>query len=135
LSHSIGRFWFDFPYNAPVPQLIGGYLRMEDCWANAGFFADAYANFGAAGVIGFSLALGLVLRVLDGLADALPAAVACALVAMPAFSLTNSGLLTTMLTHGLLLAMVFLWLLGGTLRGTRPSTACIRGGLPCASSI
>jgi hypothetical protein len=52
------------------------------------------------------------LKLVDAAARGVEPRFAAALVAMPAFQLVNSGLLTTLLTHGLALAILILWAIG-----------------------
>jgi hypothetical protein len=55
-----------------------------------------------------------LLKVVDAAGRGADPRVAAALVAMPAFLLVNSGLLTTLLTHGLALTVIVLWVVAGT---------------------
>ena len=113
LSNSVLSCLSDYPYSRPVVSMISWeYPRLEE-GANVGWLADAYAQFGFAGMIGFSMLLALLLKVVDAVSARVPMQIACGAVAVPAFSLVNSGLLTSMLTHGLLVAILSLWVLGG----------------------
>ena len=89
--------------------------------ANVGLFGDAFANFSFAGCAIFALLFGLVMKVVDAAARAVDTRFAAALVAMPAFQLVNSGLLTTLLTHGLALAILILWAVGSPRASVRES--------------
>jgi hypothetical protein len=80
--------------------------------ANVGLFGDAFANFGFAGCFIFAMLFALLLKVVDAAARTTDPRIAVALVGMASFQLVNSGLLTTLLTHGLALAIVALWLFG-----------------------
>jgi len=79
---------------------------------NVGWIGDAYANFGVFGVVLFSVILAGVLRVADGLGnkDIRPGVVEGILFGF-AFGLTNSALLTSLLTGGFLAAIMSLWLM------------------------
>jgi hypothetical protein len=109
LSQSILSGLSTAHYSAPVPEVIGWKYLGSAASANVGLFGDAFANFGFAGCAIFALVFGLVLKVVDAAARDVEPRFAAALVAMPAFQLVNSGLLTTLLTHGLALAILILW--------------------------
>jgi hypothetical protein len=98
-------------YKAPIAEIIAGNYMGENAWANVGLFADAFANFGFAGCAIFALLFALVLKVLDAVSRAAGARVAAALIAVQAFQLVNVGLLTALLSNGLALAIVVLWIL------------------------
>lgn len=119
LSNSVLASVSRYPYDQAVPPLIGWTYTGTEVGANAGWMADAYAQFGFAGMGVFAVLLALVLRLLDGVSAWTSRQVATAVVAVPAMALVNSGLLTVLLTHGFGLAMLLLWLLGGT-REARP---------------
>ena len=58
LGHSILKALTDYPYAVEPPYLIGAlYFRSASNDANANLWADAYANFGYAGIICFTLLL------------------------------------------------------------------------------
>jgi hypothetical protein len=98
-------------YSAPIAEVIGWTYMRSAASANVGLFGDAFANFGFAGCAVFALLLALVLKAVDAAGRAADPRIAAALLAMPAFELVNSGLLTTLLTHGLALTIVVLWAL------------------------
>lgn len=89
--------------------LYGGDIQQH---MNTGFISEAYMNFGALGVFSFSLALGLILVLLDSLATSAHPALAAAAVGVPIMSLVNAALLTTLGTHGMLFGIFILWLYG-----------------------
>jgi hypothetical protein len=79
--------------------------------ANANFWADAYANFGYAGIVCFTLLLALVLWLYDSGSAGRDRYVTALVIALPAFAVANSGLLTSLLTHGIGLAMLLMYLM------------------------
>jgi hypothetical protein len=104
------------PLPRPVPEMISiNYLGMNGS-ANVGLFADAYQNFGLAGCAIFAVLLALVVRLAESLARGVAPGMSVALIGATALELVNAGLLTTLMTHGLLLALLVLWLL----RASRP---------------
>jgi hypothetical protein len=95
----------------PITDTIGRAYLGGAASANVGLFADAYANFGFVGCAAFAVLLALVVSVLDALGRNLPPWFAAGMVGIPALQLVNSGLLTTMATHGFALLLLMLWLL------------------------
>jgi hypothetical protein len=112
LGHSIFKSFVHYPY-AVEPRRIIGYIYFHDVGmsANANLWADAYANFGYAGIVCFTLLLALVLWVFDSMAAERDPRVGALAIALPAFALANAGLLTTLLTHGIALTMLLLYLM------------------------
>ncbi len=109
LSQSIFS-WVAFDhYAVPIAEVIGWKYMGSAAYANVGLFGDAFANFGFAGCAAFAVMLAMVLKVLDAAARHANSRLAAALVGIPAFQLVNTGLLTTLLTHGLALTIVTLW--------------------------
>jgi hypothetical protein len=99
-------------YRTPVAEVIGWqYMGSADS-PNVGVFGDAFANFGFAGCAVYALLFGMLLKAVDAAGRFTDVRVASALLAMPAFELINVGLLTTLLTQGLGLTIVVLWVLG-----------------------
>jgi len=109
LSQSVFSLITTTHYQAPIAEVIGWKYMGVTAWANVGLFADAFANFGFAGCAVFAALFALVLKTLDAASRATDARVAAALIAVQAFQLVNGGLLTTLLTHGLGIAILILW--------------------------
>lgn len=109
LSQSIFSSLSASHYTVPIAEVIGWKYMGQPVSANVGMFADAYANFGFAGCAIFALLFAAVLKAMDAVSHGLDPRISAALVGMAAFQLVNSGLLTTMLTGGLLLTIVVLW--------------------------
>jgi hypothetical protein len=113
LSHSIFRSFILYPYSLDPSHLIGKfYFRDPQVSANNGLYGDAFMNFGFFGVtIIWPIILAVILKILDGASRNKDIALLVAAIAMPAIALVNSALLTCLLTHGLLLAILFVYLL------------------------
>jgi len=112
LGHSILRSLVDYPYAVEPPYLIGFlYFHNASNDANANLWADAYANFGYPGIICFTLLLAIVLWLYDSMAVGRDKRVAVLLIGLPAFSLANGALLTTLLSNGMGLAMLLMYLM------------------------
>jgi len=112
LGHSILKSLVDYPYAVEPPYLIGFlYFHNASNDANANVWADAYANFGYPGIICFTLLLAIVLWLYDSMAVGRDGRVAALVIALPAFSLANIGLLTSLLSNGIGLAMLLMYLM------------------------
>jgi hypothetical protein len=94
------------------PYLIGAlYFHSASNDANANIWADAYANFGYAGIICFTLLLAILLWLYDSIAVNRDTRLAALAIGLPAFALANGGLLTSLLTNGVVLAMLLTYLM------------------------
>ena len=109
LAHSVLSPFFDYPYAREPPFLVGAaFFDNPETHANANLMADGFANFGYLGMVAACLVCVALLWALDDAAEGLPLGFACLVVLMPALALADSGILTTMLTHGFLAAVVLL---------------------------
>jgi len=112
LSHSIFSSFSDYPYHLVPPNLIGDiYLGNPECSANTGVVGDAYMNFGFAGLFLWAVLFAVIVKLLDTFTTGKDIRIAIGGIAMPVIALTNSALLTNLLTHGLLLSLLLLYLL------------------------
>jgi hypothetical protein len=106
LAHSFLRIWFQPPSELAPPALIGSAYFDSGTWANGGVWADGFANFGFAGILGFTVILGAVFWLLDVVAGRADLAVTGSVAGILGVILTNTGLFTTLVSHGLGLAIV-----------------------------
>jgi hypothetical protein len=112
LGYGILSGIFPYAYDTDPAHLIGRvYYHDPSTSANANVFADAFVNFGFAGIIGFTLLLGCFMWLYDGIAARRDLRMSALLITVPSFVLTNTALFTTLLTHGLLLALLLLMLM------------------------
>ena len=111
LSNSILAPFIGYPYDMSVTQVISWAYWGRGFSPNVGYLGDAFAHFGFMGMFLFSIILGLFLRVVDSVGSRLPANLVAAVMATSTMAFTNSGLFTSLLTHGLIPAVVSLWLL------------------------
>ncbi|MEW9500803.1 O-antigen polymerase [Jeotgalibacillus marinus] len=116
LSNSIFQVFLEYPYQTEVTKVISWEYWGKDGGPNVGFFANAYSNFGYFGIFIFSAMLGFILKILDSLVSVLPHNLIAAFIAIPAFSLVNSGLFTTLLTHGFLVSILTLLIMGNLVK-------------------
>jgi hypothetical protein len=114
LGHSIFKSFVDYPYMLKPVYLIGKqYMGSDSMAANANLWADSYANFGFIGIFVFTLILGTVLWLFDSITRHCEYRIKCLILGIPAFALSNAALLTTLLTHGIFLALALAYILPG----------------------
>jgi len=133
LSDSIFRGLLENPYGMPMVRLIALTYWGRDFWPDVGYLGDAYGNFGFLGMFLFSIILGFVLRIVDSVGSRLPPHFVAAAIVMPAMALTESALFTSMLTHGLVPAVLVLWVVGA-IYGHRPDESKIPSASSCFGS-
>ncbi|WP_455326565.1 O-antigen polymerase [Enterococcus saigonensis] len=108
----LGRIGIDSPYNMSIPNLIGlHYFNAETMLANNGLFSDAYYNLGIGGIVIMPLLIILTLKVLDGCTVGIEFKILIGAVITVAYTFISSSFFTVLLTHGLLLTGVVLWLI------------------------
>jgi hypothetical protein len=102
-----------------TPRTIGfEYFGSNTMAANANFWADGYSAMGYVGVVLVSVLLALVLWAMNSLSESRPATIATPLFIVALYSLTNSALPVSLLTHGILLTMLLIWMLPLPATGT-----------------
>lgn len=111
LAHSFLRSWLRPPSELSPPELIGSLYFDVATWANGGLWADAFANFGFAGIPLFAAVLGGVFWLLDVVADRTDLALTGSVAGILGVILTNTALFTTLVSHGLGLAIIIFALL------------------------
>lgn len=111
-SNSILSSYFSYPYSERITILIGQHLGSEGS-GNNGFISSGYAHAGILGIIIYSVIFGVVLRFIDSTSlNRVPVWLSLCLTVVPLRSaLLSSDLLTTLLTHGLLAAVILLMLI------------------------
>lgn len=120
LSDNVLSAFFDYPYRMGVTNLIGmTYLNDVTASANVNYWVSAYAHFGLVGLPVFTLLFAVYGWLYDSLARGRSLVVTGILMGLPAITLTNSSLQTSLLTHGLGVLLVVLYFLprsatGGT---------------------
>jgi hypothetical protein len=105
------RRFVDSPYQTSAAQTIGlAYFGSYEASANANLWSDAYSNLGLIGVPLYSAVLVLILWVFDSLAVGVDRRLATILLAMPAMAIVNTSMLTVLLSHGLSLGLLAMYL-------------------------
>ncbi|HEY6737729.1 MAG TPA: hypothetical protein VI076_02685, partial [Actinopolymorphaceae bacterium] len=125
LGYGLLSGFVDYPYSLNPAYLIGAvYYGNAATSANVNVWADAFANFGVPGVLAFTGLLAVVLYLADCLSFRLVPGIGVAALALTSFSLSNTALLTVLLTHGLLLVLACLYLMPAEedSAGTSPRT-------------
>lgn len=111
LSYSLFAGLFENPYAVTPPFIIGDvYFGRPSMAANANLFADAFANFGYIGIFVYTLIAAMILWIYNSLAEGRHKSFAMLLLVMPVWSLTDTSLTTVFLTHGLLLAIIIVYI-------------------------
>ena len=107
LAHSVLSRFLDYPYDADPADVVGRwFFGNPQTHANTGWLGDGYANFGYPGMLAASVILVVVLWMIDDATKGLPLGYACLLVLPHALTLCESAILTSILTHGIFVAIV-----------------------------
>lgn len=101
------------PVTPPAAQIASAVYHGTVADPDANLWADGYANFGLAGVLAATLILAGFLWWYDRAARNADQMIAAVLIVVPSLGLANSALLTCLLTHGMLLALLLVTRLPG----------------------
>lgn len=103
---------YSYPYSDGIPYVIGeAYFGRNGMSANANIWADAFANFGYPGLFIYTLVLALLFNIYDSIAARKDPRIALILLTGLAVAFTNSALLTVLIGHGFLIALIILCIL------------------------
>lgn len=109
LSHSVMKGFLTYPYELDPAHLMGFMMHEQSITScNTGIIADGYMNFGHVGVLLWILIVVLLFKYIDSLGVC---SAYFGVIFIFLYTLTNSALLTSLLTHGgfvLLLILTFL---------------------------
>jgi hypothetical protein len=102
------------PYESTVPFLIGReYFGDAELAANAGFIGSGYANAGIIGVLFYGLIVGLVIGSINAFGRRIGHGVVASVCLLPVMTMvTSTDVLTAVLSHGVLLLLIFLSVAG-----------------------
>jgi hypothetical protein len=121
LGHSVLAPFVSYPYETTPAYLIGNtYRGAIELSANAHVWADAFCNFGYAGMIGFSLLLAGYLYLFDSAARGLDPRIAVPFLGMPALVLANTAFFTALASHGMALALLLVFIMPRQTELARP---------------
>ncbi|MEM3438046.1 MAG: hypothetical protein QXP55_05940 [Nitrososphaerales archaeon] len=105
-QHRIFRALINYPYHLAPSHLIGEvYFRRPEMGANNGILGDSYMNFGFWGIIIWGFIFILILKILDSFIIEENRKIILGVVAIFANVFVNSALLTSLVTHGLLILL------------------------------
>ena len=113
LSDSIFEGIVRNPYGTVTPVLyqVSEFYYGTKFGLNVGYIGNAFMHFGYFGIFVFSVAFGFVLKLIDSISDKLPISVTVASIIIPSMAFVNSGFLTVLVTHGVLMSCLMIWLL------------------------
>jgi hypothetical protein len=111
-SNGILSSFLSYPYDLSLTHMIGRFIGREGMGANNGYVSHGFAHAGYFGVIIYSIILGLLLKLIDDMTyNKLPLWFSISLSIAPLRTvLINSDLFTTMLTHGLFISLIIIFL-------------------------
>lgn len=111
-GHSFLSGIINYPYTLNPPFLIGGYyFGNTNVAANANILADGFANLGFIGMFFNTFILGMVLLIYDSISVNLDKSLMGMFLAVSAWNLADTALFTTILTHGVFLVLIIVFLL------------------------
>lgn len=112
-SNGIFSAFVKYPYDLDPAKVIGAW-RFTESNVNNTFLSTGYMQAGIWGVLFYAILCGLLFRLIDQLSKKTPIWFALAIGIAPMFSLiTSADLFTALLTHGVAVSCLMLWLLGG----------------------
>lgn len=110
-SNGILKSFIQYPYDIRLVQVIGEYLGKPDMAANTGFIASGYAHSGYLGIIIYTFIAIVLFNIINQVAKNNEKYFVMAIMFPILLTLfKSSDLLTTLLTHGLFIAIIVLWL-------------------------
>jgi hypothetical protein len=105
-SH-IFRSFLDYPYHLPPPHLIGEvYYNKPVMHANNGIVSNGFMNFGYPGLFLWAILLATLLKFADAVVEHKNIKIGWPILLMAFYMLVDGAPLTTLLTHGLFLAIL-----------------------------
>ena len=111
-QYGIFNIFLKYPYDAPLKYTIADvYFDQPEMGANANMWAEAYASAGLIGMILIGGIFVMLLRLINRISFGKNRYLAYAALAIPVFTLTNTSLFTTFTSHGLLVALMLLYMM------------------------
>ncbi len=98
----------DYP---DLARMIGKLYFRENTNANCGLIADAIANFGLLGVIGYPLVYFCLMKAFDSVSEGLNNALKVCTALYVSLYLVNSFVITSLFSHGIILLFVMIYLM------------------------
>lgn len=126
LSHSVLGWLNDDPYPQNQARLIAYvYFGHPAASSNGNLWADGFANFGLPGVAAVSVLALFMLWAMNAISVGRPLWVSGSVLATASIGLTNSALLTSLLSHGIGAAMLLVVLIPRTDPGTNSNRGTV----------
>lgn len=109
-SYSLTRNFIEYPYQKDIQIEIGDFVGLPGAYVNSNFIASGIMNADVWGVIFYSIIVGLILKFIDSLTfRKIPNSIVLSTCIVPCFIfLVSSDLLTTIVTHGLLVSLILI---------------------------
>jgi hypothetical protein len=136
LTSSFLDHFAQYPYGATsTGELIGNHMGLGAGNATNGFLATGFMHFGAVGVVLFGFVAGGLMKVLDCFAGRMPTwlLVSTAIGPYRAF-MTEADIPTSLVTHGVLVALVLIWLISAPEHNRPQGSAAVREAPPRLAS-
>jgi hypothetical protein len=114
-SNSIFSSFLEYPYgDIQIVKVVGAYLNSPDMGANTGFVASGFMQASYWGILFYTLIVIVINYYLSYISNKVNPIVFNSILIMPFLALfTSSDLFTSMLTHGLFLSILLVYLYSG----------------------
>lgn len=110
-SNSFLKSFISNPYHKDLPFIIGNHLGHPDMDANTGFLASGFAQGGVFAVALYTILAIIIFNTISLFANKIDKYLSMSIIIVPIYSLvTSSDFPVTLLTHGLLIAVIILYL-------------------------
>jgi len=115
----------EYPYGTTTTgQLVADHLALRGSNATNGFLATGFMHFGIVGALAFGCIAGALMKLLDSFAGRVPAWLIIAIAIGPYRAMmTEADIPTALTTHGIAVALVFIWLISSGGGSTGPKDA------------
>lgn len=119
LSNSIFSSILEYPYELdPSHTIAQEYFNKPEMSANNGIIADGFMHFGVIGILFWSLLFAAILKLVDGISANKNHLIIIPIAVLAFKTMTDSALLTSMLTHGIIILLFLIFLLPKTFQIT-----------------
>lgn len=117
LSNSIFESLVQYPYELDPSHMIAKeYFNKPEMSANNGIIADGFMHFGVIGILIWSFLFSALLKLFDGISANKNQQFIIPILVIALKSMSDSALLTSMLTHGIIILIILVYLLPSTLQ-------------------
>lgn len=110
-SNGLLSSFIDYPYDTRIVQVIGSYIGKPDMAANTGFIASGYSHAGVLGIFIYMIISIILINIINNLGRKTDKYFVFSIIFIPIMTMfISSDLLTSLLTHGLILSVLIIWL-------------------------